>query len=93
MKKLSIKLKVTLWYTVFVAVLTAIFIVVLIISSSKMTESILRMRLTNAVEWASKSVSYDDKGIKISPDFGKEKVDVVIYDTDNNVCFSKKTLF
>ncbi len=91
MKKLSIKLKVTLWYTVFVAVLTAIFIAVLIISSSKMTESILRMRLTNAVELASKSVSYDDKGIKISPDFGKKKgVDVVIYDTDNNVCFSKK---
>lgn len=91
MKRLSIKLKVTLWYTIFVAVLTAIFIVVLIISSSKMTESILRMRLTNAVEWASKSVSYDDKGIKISPDFGKKKgVDVVIYDMDNNVCFSKK---
>ncbi len=91
MKKLSIKLKVTLWYTVFVAALTAIFIAVLILSSNKMTESILRMRLTNAVEWASKSVSYDEKGIKISPDFDKSKgVDVVIYDTDNNVCFSKK---
>ncbi|NCC16921.1 MAG: HAMP domain-containing histidine kinase [Clostridia bacterium] len=91
MKKLSIKLKVTLWYTVFVAALTGIFFAVLIISSNKMTESILRMRLTNAVEWASKSVGYDEKGIKISPDFGKSKgVDVVIYDTDNNVCFSKK---
>ncbi len=91
MKKLSIKLKVTLWYTVFVAVLSAIFISVLIISSNKMTDSILRMRLTNAVELASKSVNYDTKGIKISPDFGKRKgVDVVIYDTDSNVCFSKK---
>lgn len=92
MKKLSIKLKVTLWYTVFVAALTAVFIIVLIISSNKMTESILRMRLTNAVEWAFSSVSYDDKGqIKISPEFKNSKgVDVVIYDTNNNVCFSKK---
>lgn len=92
MKKLSIKLKVTLWYTVFVAVLTAIFIVVLIISSNKMTESILRMRLTNAVEWAFSSVSYDNNGqIKISPEFKNSKgVDVVIYDTNNNVYFSKK---
>lgn len=91
MKKLSIKLKVTLWHTIFVAALTAFFIAVLIISSNRMTESILRMRLTNAVEWASKSVSYDNKGIKISPDFGKSRgVDVIIYDTDNNVCFSKK---
>ncbi|MGE4214086.1 MAG: sensor histidine kinase [Anaerotignaceae bacterium] len=92
MKKLSIKLKVTLWYTVFVAALTGIFIAVLIISSNKMTESILRMRLTNAVEWAFSSVSYDDKGlIKISPEFKNSKgVDVVIYDTNNNVCFSKK---
>lgn len=92
MKKLSIKLKVTLWYTVFVATLTAIFIIVLIISSNKMTESILRMRLINAVEWAFSSVSYDDKGqIKISPEFKNSKgVDVVIYDTNSNVCFSKK---
>ncbi|WP_304509555.1 sensor histidine kinase [Anaerotignum sp.] len=91
MKKLSIKLKVTLWHTVFMVALTVFFIAVLIISSNKMTESILRMRLTNAVEWASKSVNYDDKGIKISPDFGKSKgIDVVIYDTESNVCFSKK---
>ena len=91
MKKLSIKLKVTLWYTVFVAALTAIFITLLIISSNKMTESILRMRLTNAVEWAFSSVSYDDKGLKVSPDFGNSKgVDVVLYDEDNNIVFSKK---
>ncbi|MEA5083904.1 MAG: HAMP domain-containing sensor histidine kinase [Lachnospiraceae bacterium] len=92
MKKLSIKLKVTLWYTVFVATLTAIFIIVLIISSNKMTESILRMRLINAVEWAFSSVRYDNDGqIKISPEFKNSKgVDVVIYDTNNNVFFSKK---
>lgn len=92
MKKLSIKLKVTLWYTVFVAALTSIFIMVLIISSNKMTESILRMRLMNAVEWAFSSVSYDNNGqIKISPEFKNSKgVDVVIYDTNNNVRFSKK---
>ena len=87
MKKLSVKLRVTIWYTVFVAVLTAVFMVILISSAVRTSNSLGRMRLTNAVDWAVHAIKYNNDGsLKISLKTDKTKgVDIVVYNMDNNI--------
>ena len=93
MKKLSVKLRVTIWYTVFVAVLTAVFMVILISSAVRTSNSLGRMRLTNAVDWAVHAIKYNNDGsLKISLKTDKTKgVDIVVYNMDNNIIYKNKT--
>lgn len=73
MKKLSITLKITLWFTVFMIVLSAIvFAFIAVVSDSTATNQ-LRGALTGLVDDNADEVDYDDDVLELDDDFISHK--------------------
>lgn len=69
MKKLTIKLKITLWFTVFMIILCAVvFVFIAIISNSTATRDV-RISLTGIVDRNAREIEHDDGRLEMDDDF------------------------
>lgn len=69
MKGLTIKTKVTVWYTVFMIIIVLCVIVFMMIVSGNIMESSLKRQLITAVENNMDDVDYDDGVIDVENGF------------------------
>lgn len=84
MNRLSIKLRVTLWYTALMLLLTALVLGFMVFVSNSVAASNARDTLIRAVEDNIKEVEYDDGVPEIDDDFAyfKNGVSSVVYTSD-----------
>ncbi|OYO51097.1 hypothetical protein CG709_20160, partial [Lachnotalea glycerini] len=69
MKKLTIKMKITIWFTVFMIILsTVVFVFIALISNSTVSQE-TRGMLISLVEDNTREVEYDDGEVDIDDDF------------------------
>ena len=69
MRKLTIKLKITLWFTAFMILLcAAVFVFIAFVSDSTATRDV-RNNLTSLVDRNTREIDYDDGGLEIEDDF------------------------
>lgn len=91
MKQLSIKLKVTLWYTIFMAVLALLAISLLFKMSNYQISSISQRNLTEVVLDNLEDITYDveKNAFDFDIDFFEDGVYISVYDTDQTLLFGK----
>lgn len=88
--KLSIKLKVTIWYTCFIALITLISIIFLFSTSNKMTNSIIKEKLVTSVERARVHVNYNKDSLDISSKIENiQDAIILVYDNNKNLIYGK----
>ena len=82
MRNLSIKLKITLWYTAFMALLIILTLIVLFSISSVQVLSDARARLRNTVLQAFSEIDYEDGLLTFDDDINylEEGVYISVYD-------------
>lgn len=69
MKKLTIKLKITLWFTAFMILLCAVVFVFIAVVSNQTAVRDVRISLTGLVDRNIKEIDYDDGRLEIDDDF------------------------
>lgn len=69
MKKLTIKGKVTLWYTLFIVVLMTAILIFLFISADQVILSKTKTDLQNVVQQAADEIDYEENFLEIDDDF------------------------
>lgn len=86
MKRMSIKVRVTLWYTLFMTVFTVFAILLLLGIGDREVLTGIQSRLENAVSGNLDEVEYDDGGLEIDDDFQifQDGVYLVLYDEQGN---------
>lgn len=87
MKKLSIKMRVTLWYSLLMLLLAALVLGFMVLVSGYVAESGARDALVRVVEANMDEVEYDDGEIDIDDDFAyfKNGVSSVVYSADSKL--------
>lgn len=65
-KGISIKTRITLWYTITVLAIAVLAMGIMYIGTIRMTEAEIRSRLSTATELASKAVMYRNGGVEVS---------------------------
>ncbi|HEX3076392.1 MAG TPA: HAMP domain-containing sensor histidine kinase [Lachnospiraceae bacterium] len=88
-QSMTIKMKVTLWYTCFVTIITLLSLAFLILSSNHMTESILKERLKSSVESVKYSIHYEDgNSIDMKSEITDDRdCEIIIYNEENEVVY------
>ena len=91
MKNLSIKLKITLWYTAFMALLIILTLIVLFSISSVRVLSDARTRLKNTVLQAFSEIEYEDGLLTFDDDINylEEGVYISVYDTQGYLLYGR----
>lgn len=89
MNRLSIKLKVTLWYTLFMTVLALLAISLLFKMSNYQISSISQRNLTEVVLDNLEDITYDVEKNAFDIDFFEDGVYISVYDTDQTLLFGK----
>lgn len=91
MKKLSIKLKITLWYTAFMALLIILTLLALFSISSVSVLSDARTRLKNTVLQAFSEIDYEDGLLTFDDDINylEEGVYITVYDTQGYLLYGR----
>lgn len=93
MKKLSIKTKVTLWYTVFMTLLVILTLGLLLTISNTRVLSSTENRLKNTVIKSFKEVSYNQGLLEFDDDFItlgiEEGIYLSVYDTEGNLLYGR----
>lgn len=86
-KKISILWKVTLWYTVFLAMLSLILVAVIYRVSGRIIRSNSQETLIHLVQNALDEVEYDDGELEVDDDFEsyRQNVSLVVYDKTGTV--------
>ena len=69
MRKLTIKLKITLWFTIFMIILSAVVFAFIALVSAASSSSQTRGTLTSLVDNNAREVEYDDGELDIDSDF------------------------
>ncbi len=89
MKKLSVKLRVTLWYTIIVTVVSAVVFVAMLSVSRGMIEHDVSDRVEREVSDIAHVVASPDGRMRIPPNFRfyKNGVHMVILDSENNIVY------
>lgn len=89
MKKLSIKFKVTLWYTIFILLNALLFFLFLFIGSNELIVADTKKALITAIERGLEEIDYDDNELDIDDDleFYENNVYLSVYDTDFNMIY------
>jgi len=85
MNRLSIKMKLTLWYTVFMVLLFGAVFVSLYILTRHSVQTTTQNQVRNLVNEALKEIEYDDKGLEFEEDIGffERGVYLIAYAGDN----------
>lgn len=92
MRGLSIKGRVTLWYTLFMAVLTAIVLFLLVLAGNQQILASVRSRLERAVSDNLKEIEYDkEDGLEIDDDLRtfQDGVYLLLYDEQGNPVYGR----
>lgn len=91
MRNLSIKLKITLWYTVFMALLIILTLIVLFSISSVQVLSDARARLRNTVLQAFSEIDYEDGLLTFDDDINylEEGVYISVYDAQGYLLYGR----
>lgn len=91
MKNLSIKLKITLWYTAFMALLIVLSLAALFSISSVRVLSDARTRLKNTVLQAFREIDYEDGLLTFDDDINylEEGVSISVYDTGGYLLYGR----
>lgn len=91
MKHLSIKVRVTLWYTLFMTVLTAIALSLLLLIVNWQIIASIHSKLEWVVSKNFKEIEYDDGKIEIDEDidFFQDGVYLIVYDEEGNQIYGK----
>ena len=91
MKNLSIKLKITLWYTAFMALLIVVTLTALFSISSVRVLSDARTRLKNTVLQAFSEIDYEDGLLTFDDDINylEEGVYISVYDTQGYLLYGR----
>lgn len=87
MKNMSVKLKITLWYTAIMAVLSAVVLAVMVNAGKSMIERDITSRLTRTVNDFSRRVSGSGGRADNVPEFGfyEQGVHILMYDENHNI--------
>ena len=91
MRNLSIKLKITLWYTAFMALLIILTLIVLLSISSVQVLSDARARLRNTVLQAFSEIDYEDGLLTFDDDINylEEGVYISVYDAQGYLLYGR----
>ena len=91
MRNLSIKLKITLWYTAFMALLIILTLIVLFSISSVQVLSDARVRLRNTVLQAFSEIDYEDGLLTFDDDINylEEGVYISVYDAQGYLLYGR----
>ena len=91
MRNLSIKLKITLWYTAFMALLIILTLIVLFSISSVQVLSDARARLRNTVLQAFSEIDYEDGLLTFDDDINylEEGVYISVYDAQGYLLYGR----
>ncbi|MFV0519494.1 MAG: sensor histidine kinase [Lachnospirales bacterium] len=86
MKRLSIKLRITIWFTFFIIILSVIILALLFFVSNNTSTSQTKNTLIDVVNENVREIEYDDGEIDIDNDFDyfKKGVNCLIYDNNGN---------
>lgn len=86
MKRLTIKSRVTLWYTLFMTVLTAVVLFLLVFIGGKQINALVRAKLETVMADNMAEVEYDDGKIDIDDDLVTfwDGVYFILYDQEGN---------
>ena len=87
MKRMSVKLKITLWYTLVITVLSIAVLTAMTSVNSEIIERDIESRIARTVDgFSRRTVPPENKGGKI-PEFGfyEQGVHMIMYDSDGNV--------
>lgn len=91
MKRLSIKLKVTLWYTIFMTILAILAISLLFKMSNYQISSISQRNLTEVVLDSLEDITYDveKNAFDFDIDFFEDEVYLSVYDMDQTLLYGR----
>lgn len=91
MKRLSIKFKVTLWYTIFMTILAILVISLLFKMSNNQISSLSQRNLTEVVLDSLEDIRYDEKNNKLDfdIDFFEDEVYLSVYDMNQSLIYGR----
>lgn len=91
MKKLSIKIKVTLWYSIFMIILVSVVLAFMIAISDNVVESNVKKTLTKTVNKAMDEIEYEKGELKIDKDLDlfNDGVYMIISDVNRDIIQSE----
>lgn len=91
MKKMSIKLRVTLWYVIFMIMMVALVLVCILSISSNMLRSAGQTQLKSIVQEAFDEIEYEDGGLEIDDDldYFQNGIYLSVYDQYGNLLYGK----
>ena len=85
---ISIKLKLTIWYTCFISLIILISLLLLIFTSSSMTKSIIERKLIDSVENAKHEINYNGHNLVFLPGIRNIEFDkLLIYDENMSLIY------
>lgn len=89
MRKLSIKFRVTLWYTIFILLNALLFFLFLFIGSKELLVADTKKTLINAIQKGIEEIEYDDNTLDIDDDleFYENNVYLSLYDKNFNLIY------
>ncbi|MDL2281088.1 HAMP domain-containing protein [Selenomonadales bacterium OttesenSCG-928-I06] len=90
MKNLSIKWRVTLWFAGFMAVIMAVVLIVMAVTSSNMSRTYVEDALIRAVVESGQEIEMEDGELELDDDLEEfEGVTIFVYDLDGTLLYGK----
>ena len=91
MKKLSIKMKVTLWYTIILVLIVVIVMTILLMISNNQILSTARLRMEQVVNESLEKIEYEENTLKIDNDLNyfEDGIYLSLYDQDARFMYGR----